>query len=343
MSRREFLLMGGAGLVGATLLGGCAAGTGQGGGNGGGNTGGGGGGGGDFPNKPIDVIVSYEAGGVTDVGARILQPYVEEELGQSIRIVNRPGGGGWVGWTALAQAKPNGYTIGFINSPNLMTGYLNPEFDRKQSLESFAPIGNQVTDYGAIAINPNDDRFQTIEELIEYAKENEATATSTGVGSDDHFASLTLNDQFGTKFEAIHNSGSAESRAAVLGGNVDALFANVGEVKPLHDEGELKAIAVMRESEERSPFLEDVPTLPEAGYDGVYSWSSRGLAGPSGIDPGIMETLVAAFEAAIQNQDHIDELAQQGLQVDYRGPEEHMQMLKKDEQRARKLGDKFIW
>jgi tripartite-type tricarboxylate transporter receptor subunit TctC len=261
------LKIGGAGLIGATFLGGCAAGT-------------GGGGASDFPSRPIDVIVAYEAGGGTDVGARILQPFVEEELGQSINIVNRPGGGGWVGWTELAQAEPDGYTIGFINTPNLMTGYLNPEFNREQSLESFAPIGNQVTDYGAIAINPDDSRFSTIEELIEYAKENGLTATSTGVGSDDHFASLTLNDEFGTKFEAIHNSGAAESRAAVLGGNVDVLFANVGEVKPLHDDEELKVLAVMRETAERSPFLPDVPTLPEAGYDGVYSWSSRGWPAP---------------------------------------------------------------
>ena len=327
--------MGGAGLVGATFLAGCAGGTAGGGDNGGGGS--------NYPTRPIDVIVAYAAGGGTDVGARILQPYVEEELGQSITIVNRPGGGGWVGWTELMNAKPDGYTIGFINTPNLQTGYLNPAFDRDASLEDFAPIGNQVTDYGAIYINPNDNRFANINELIEFAQANELTATSTGVGSDDHFSSLILNDRFGTNFSAIHTEGSAESRAGVLGGNIDVLFANVGETKPLHDDGELKAVAVIKETEEASPFLPDVPTLAAAGYDGVSSWSSRGLAGPSGIDSERMNVLVSAFEAAITNQEHIDELANQGLQVDYKAPEEYQEMLQRDKEMVQELGQKYIW
>jgi tripartite-type tricarboxylate transporter receptor subunit TctC len=334
MSRRDFLRLGGVGLAGAafgtTLLGSCG--------------GGGGASAENFPDGPIQLIVAYAAGGGTDVGARILQPYVEEELGVSLEILNRPGGGGWVGWTELANADPDGYTIGFINSPNLMTGYLNPEFNRDRSLKDFSPIANQVTDYGAIAINPNDDRFQDLKGLIEYAQNNDATATSTGVGSDDHFASLTLNDEYQTRFEAVHNEGSAESRAAVLGGNVDALFANVGEIVPLHEDGELKAVGVMRDSEERSEFLPDVPTLREAGYPDVYSWSSRGLAGPAGINDEIMNVLVSAFEAGITNEEHIQELADQGLQVDYVAQGEYLNnILQQDEQLARRLGKKYLW
>lgn len=334
INRREFLRLGGVGLAGAalgtSLLSSC----------GGGDTSGGA----NFPDRAITVIVSYAAGGGTDVGARILQPYVEEELGASLEIVNRPGGGGWVGWTELVNAEPDGYTVGFINSPNLMPGYLNPQFDRNYTLDDFGPIANQVTDYGAIAINPDDDRFQDLDSLIEYAKNNKMTATSTGVGSDDHFASLTLNDQYQTQFEAVHTEGSAKSRAAVLGGNVDALFANVGEIVPLHEDGELKAVGVMRDSEERSEFLPDVPTLREAGYPDVYSWSSRGVAGPVGIDSERMDVLVSAFKAGITNEEHIKELADQGLQVDYVGRGEYRNnILQPDEEKARRLGDKYIW
>ncbi|WP_161628820.1 tripartite tricarboxylate transporter substrate binding protein [Thalassobacillus devorans] len=293
-----------------------------------------------FPDKPINVIVSYAAGGGTDTGARILFPYVEKELGVDVNIINKPGGGGWVGWTELANADPDGYTIGYINTPNLMTGYLDPKYKRDESLESFEPIANHVVDPGAIAIRADEERFTNIKELIEYAKENELTATSTGVGSDDHYASLKLNDKFGTKFKAVHNGGSADSRAAVLGGHVDVLFANVGELTSLHNEGKVKIIGVM--GKEKSPFLEDVPTLAEEGYE-VYSWSARGLAAPAGIDEEKLEVLRAALEKGIKNEEQKEKMAEMGLEVEYLDGEEYDQLLKEDEQAVKDLSDLMGW
>lgn len=295
----------------------------------------------DFPTKPITVIVSYSAGGGTDTGARILLPYVEKELGVPVNVVNKPGGGGWIGWTALATAKPDGYTIGYINSPNLMTGYLDPKYKREHNLESFEPITNHVTDPGAIAIRVDEDRFTNVKELIEYAKKNDLTATSTGVGSDDHYASLKINHKYNTKFIAVHNKGSANSRAAVLGGHVDVLFANVGELTTLHKNGEIKIIAVM--TKERSPFLPDVPTLEESGYPGVYSWSARGLAAPKGVDPEKLEILRAALEKGIKNEEQIEKMGEMGLQVDYKDGADYIQVLKSDEQSVIDLKELLGW
>ena len=84
----------------------------------------------DFPSRPITLIVSFGAGGGTDVGARLLTPLVEAELGQPINVVNITGAGGWVGWTELSRAEPDGYTIGYINTPALIMGYINPELGR---------------------------------------------------------------------------------------------------------------------------------------------------------------------------------------------------------------------
>lgn len=327
ITRRDFLKLGGFGLAGVSLLGGCGGGGGQ--------------GGSDFPTRPITAIVPYSAGGGTDTGARVLQPYVEEALGTSIEIVNRPGGGGWVGWTELVNAQPDGYTIGFIVSPNLMTGYLNPEFNRDNSLEDFAPIANQVIDTRTLAINPADDRFEDINSFIDYAKQNELTVTDPGVGSSDHFGILLINDNHGTNLSAVHTEGSAQSRAAVLGRNADAVAASVGELAQLHNDGELKILAVM--GEERSEFLPDVPTFEEAGYPGVYSASLRGVSGPAGIDPEVMEVLVEAFEEGIKSEEHKQELAKQNLQVRFEGPDEYLELLKADEQQARELGQKYIW
>lgn len=289
------------------------------------------------------MIVAYEPGGGTDIGARILQPKLEEALGAEVQIVNRPGGGGWAGWNDILTADPDGYTLGFINTPNFMTGYLDPRLGRTDiGPDSFTLIGNQVTDYGAVAIHPDDKRFTNIEVMMRHAEENPLIVTSTGVGSDDHFASLLLSDRYGSRFDVLHNEGASDGISDLLGRNADAVFANVGEVKPQHDEGEINVIAVLKEGE-RSPHLPDVPTLAEAGFGGVESWSSRGIAGPAGLDPQIQDTLVTACRDAIEDPGHVDELASQGLQVNYLGPDDYAEMIERDDQLTRDLGEKYIW
>jgi tripartite-type tricarboxylate transporter receptor subunit TctC len=293
-----------------------------------------------WPDKPINLIISYAAGGDTDVGARLLMPYVEKELGVPINIINKPGGGGWIGWTELANANPDGYTIGYINVPNLMTGYLDPKQKRKENLDSFAPIANHITDPGIIAIRKDEKRFTDIPSLMEFAKHNELTITSNGVGSDEHYVALMLNRDYGTKFTPVHNKGVAESQAALIGGHIDVMFANVGGAAKLHKDGELKVIGVM--SEERSPFLPEVPTLKESGID-IVSGSSRGIAAPKGVDPEKLEILRAALKKGITNEEQIKKQGESGLQVDYKDGQDYINLLKKYEQDVLGLRSLLGW
>jgi tripartite-type tricarboxylate transporter receptor subunit TctC len=295
----------------------------------------------DYPNKSINLVVSFAAGGGMDTGARILAPYLEDELGVTVNVVNKPGAGGWVGWSEVANADPDGYTIGYLGTPNFITGYLDPKVKRNQNIESFDLIGKHVQDPGVIAVRADEDRFNTIEELMEYAKKNELTITSTGVGSDDHIASLMINNKFDTKFEAVHNEGSAKSVSAVLGGHIDVLFGNVGESTSLVKNGDMKVLAVM--GEERSPFLPDVPTLAEKGYEGVTSAPSRGFAVPKGMDPEKLEVLREAFQRAITNKEHVDSQAESGLQVDYKSAEEYKTELENIETSLKDISDLLGW
>jgi tripartite-type tricarboxylate transporter receptor subunit TctC len=296
-----------------------------------------------FPDRAIQVVVAYAAGGGTDVGARILQPYLEAGLGTPIEIVNQPGGGGWAGWNEIVNADPDGYTIGFVNTPNLMTGYLDPRLGRTDlGLHSFTLLGNQVTDYSAVAVRSDDDRFPDLQAMMERARTDPLTVTSTGVGSDDHYASLALADRYGVRFDALHGEGASDGITAVLGGHVDVVFANIGELKSLHEDGELRIIAVMTEGK-RSPHLPEVPTLAEAGFGGISSWSSRGLAGPPNLDPQVAAKLATAVEQAVRNPEHVEKLARQGLEVDYRSPDQHREMLRQDEERTRQLGPRYVW
>ncbi len=296
---------------------------------------------GSYPDKPITVIVAFGAGGNTDVGARILLPYVEKELGVPLTIVNKPGGGGWVGWTRLVNAKKDGYTIGYINTPNLITGYLDPQFKRNKSLDDFALIANHVTDYGCISINKDEKRFSNIKELVEYAKKNDLTVTTTGANGDDHIAMLKMNQHYGTRFIPVHTKGTANQRAAIIGGHVDVNFSNVGDTNIAHKDGELKILAVM--APKRSRFLPDVPTLEEEGYPNVYSWSSRGLSAPKGIDPAQLEVLKNAFEKGLANAVHLEKMEAMGLEVDVRTGEEYKKMLEGEEERVLELKSTLGW
>lgn len=293
-----------------------------------------------FPNKTINLIIPWSAGGGTDTGARILVPYVEKELGVTVNVINKPGGGGWIGWSELANSKPDGYTIGYINSPHLMTGYLNPEFKRNNSLDSFSYIANHVIDPDVIAIQADEDRFSTIEELIEFAKDNELTATATGVGTDEHLVMMDFNMNYGTKFQPVHFKGSAESQTAVLGGHADILIANAGEIMNLHKEGQVKIIGIA--SEERSKFLPDVPTLTESGFD-VFLTSARGIAAPKDVDAEVLKVLRDAFEKAINNEEQMKKLEDVGYENHYLNSDDYLKLLQNDEARIKEVGKSLGW
>lgn len=294
-----------------------------------------------YPDGPVKVIVSYAAGGSSDLGARVLMQYVEKELGVPVVVENRPGAGGWVGWEELLKAEPDGQTIALINTPNLITGYLDPSTGRDESLESFDLIANHITDPGVIAVNKDDDRFNSVEDVIEYAKENPTTTTSTGALGDDHIAAIKLNKNLGTKFNAVHNGGAGESVTAVLGGHVDILFANVGDVTTLYNDKEIKVLGVM--SEERSTLLPEVPTLAEEGFEGIVSSSSRGYAAPKGVDEEVMKVLQDAFEKAIANEEQVKKVQDTGLQVDYLKSDEYSEFLKEEETGIKELSDLLGW
>jgi tripartite-type tricarboxylate transporter receptor subunit TctC len=295
----------------------------------------------NYPSKPISAIISFGAGGNTDVGARILFPKVEQELGNSLTILNKPGGGGWVGWTNLVNAKNDGYTIGYINTPNLITGYLNPQMKRNKNLESFDLIANHVTDYGVISINKDEKRFTNIKELVEYATVHTLTVTTTGANGDDHIAMLKMNKRFGTKFVPVHTKGTANQRAAIQGGHVDVGFSNVGDANDAHKNGQLKILAIM--SSKRSKFIEDVPTLEESGFPGVVSWSARGIAAPKGLAPEQLEVLRQSFIKGMNDPEHLKKMDEMGLMVDIRTGDDYKQMLVDEEDGVKELNSLLGW
>lgn len=282
----------------------------------------------DFPNKPISIIVAYDAGGGTDTTARTLAPFLEDELGVPINVINRPGGAGWVGWVKLANSDPDGYTIGYLNSPNIASGLVNPNMDRMVGLDSYDMIGNDVADPGAVVIRVDETRFSNFQELVDYAQDHDLTTTATGVAGDDHLVTLKMNHKLGTQFRAIQFEGTADSRSSFLGAHVDVLVTSVGEAYTLHNNGQVKVVAIT--AEERSPFLPDVPTVGEVTGETIISASTRGLVAPKGVSPDRLKILRDAVAHAVNNADHMARMEKLGIQVLYKNGKEYAELLQQD-------------
>jgi hypothetical protein len=141
----------------------------------------------NWPTKSITMLVPWSAGGGSDLCVRTLMPFVEKELGVRITVVNQTGANGWIAWTELAKSKPDGYTMSQLNIPAFYSGYLDPQQKRKENLDSFLPIANQISDWGTMVIKKGDPRFSSAKELIEYAKENELLAGDAGTGMEEKY------------------------------------------------------------------------------------------------------------------------------------------------------------
>ncbi len=289
-----------------------------------------------YPTRPINMIVSFPAGGSTDIGARVVAGIAEKIIGQPIVVVNRGGAGGQVGWTELARAKPDGYTIGFLNLPATNTTILDPERQAIFNEGSFTPIANQVLDPGVIWVAANSP-YKTLKDLLDAAKAKPGTvrAATTGILSDDHLAILMVEEvNPGVNFRIVHLLGGAAQMKETLGGNIDVSFDNVGGIVPQVKSGQVRALAVM--DTERSKFLPDVPTTKELGMPTVISSSTRGIGGPKGMDPAVVKKLQDVFSQAMKDPDHVKRLEDAGLAIKIMVGDEYVKYYNETHEKAKK-------
>jgi tripartite-type tricarboxylate transporter receptor subunit TctC len=289
-----------------------------------------------YPTRPINLIVGFPAGGSTDIGARVVAGIAEKSIGQPIVVVNKGGAGGQVGWTELARAKPDGYTLGFLNLPATNTTILDPERQAIFNEASFTPIINQVLDPGVVWVAASSP-FKTMKDVIDAAKSKPGTvrAATTGILSDDHLAILMVEEANpGAFFRIVHLLGGAAQMKETLGGNIDVSFDNVGGIVPQVRGGQVRALAVM--DTERSKFLPDVPTMKELGMPNVISSSTRGIAGPKGMDPAVVKTLQDVLSKAMADADHVKRLEDAGLAIKIMVGAEYEAYYKETHEKAKK-------
>lgn len=282
-----------------------------------------------YPDRPITLIVPYGAGGGTDVTARMLARDLEAALGKPVTVENRAGGGGWIGWGGLARATPDGYTIGYLNVPSMYAGYLDKQYKRTETLESFTPLMNHVLDYNIWAVK-TDSPFKSVKDVIDAAKKapDSISVTAFGAGSDDHLAILSIERETSVKLITVHHKSTAEGKTAVLGGHVQVLGANISEVAEEVRAGSLRMLGVM--SPERSRFLPDAPTFKEQGYNQMWS-VSRGIAAPAGLPKDVEGKLVAALQVTLDSKEHQEKAQKLSLEPRVIKGDEYKKFLKDNE------------
>ncbi|MCX2522932.1 Bug family tripartite tricarboxylate transporter substrate binding protein [Larsenimonas rhizosphaerae] len=294
----------------------------------------------DYPDsKPIEVIVGYSAGGGTDVLARVVGKYLEQELGNDARVVikNQPGAGGQIGFTSVARAKADGYTLGTFNLPAAMA----LTYDRKAAYDanSFDYLANVVHDPNTLVVSQTSP-YHSLKELIQAAKEKPGSVgmALASLGGNDHFSALLLAAAADTEFNLIPFSGASMARTALLGGHVAAGTMALSQTIGFEDE--LRVLAVL--DDKRSSFAPDVPTAKEQGYD-VEMGSYRGFVAPHGLPEKVKTRLVTAFKALADNKKLRDELAAQGNTLDIITGDDYRQLNDAQSDVARKLWESHPW
>jgi tripartite-type tricarboxylate transporter receptor subunit TctC len=268
----------------------------------------------DYPTKPITLQIPYPAGGSTDVGGRIVAAIAEKQIGQPIVVLNKAGAGGQVGWTELARQKPDGYYLGYINLPHLLTGVLDPERKSTFKAEDIVPIISQALDPTTISVRP-DSPWKTLKDLIEEAKKKPGQIAAGIVGylQDDEIGYLQFAEAAGVQLRMVYFDGAAPAITALLGKHVDVLFCTVGDNFTQWKAGRIRMLTIM--DKERNKFYPDLPTTAELGFPTVLSASTRGIAAPKGVPGPIMKKLQDVFHKAMMTKEHIDMLEQAGHPV----------------------------
>lgn len=245
----------------------------------------------DYPTKPVSLVVSWDAGGGTDVMARAFAQGAEEHLGQNLSVVNKPGGSGAVGWGEIAHAtEPDGYTLSVV-SPEI--GFLREKGLYDFGLEDFTLITMINEDPAVLAVR-SDAEWDTIDEFIAAAKAKPGSISvgNSGPGLVWDLATTAIERDAGVELTHVPYAGAAGAVQAVLGGSIGAMTFSLGEVSSQVKAGDMKILAIA--AEERNTSFPEVPTFEESGYE-VKIGTFRGIAGPKGLDPSVVSMLNDAF------------------------------------------------
>jgi tripartite-type tricarboxylate transporter receptor subunit TctC len=281
-----------------------------------------------YPSRPVRMLVGFTPGGGTDINARLLAPKLSEYLGQPFVVENRPGATTNVATEIVAKAPPDGLTLLFTTSALAINAslYKNLGYD---ALRDLAPVSVLCDSPNLLVINPNVPA-KDVRELIAMAraKPGALNYSSAGAGTSQHLAGELFKARTHTDIVHVPYKGTSPSLTAVVAGEVQFSFANVPAILGHVKSGRLRPIAVV--GARRSELMPEVPTMKEAGVEGVEMPVWYALLAPAGTPREIIDALHGAVVRAVQDPDFRRRLQEQGTDPVANTPEEFAKMLRED-------------
>lgn len=265
-----------------------------------------------YPERPVNMVVPFSAGGPTDTVARSLAEAMRPSLGETVLVENKGGAGGTIGVTQVARSKPDGHTIllmhiGFSTAQSL---YKNPGY----TSDSFEPIG-LVLDVPMTIIARSDFPANDIKELVEYIKANpdKVSLANAGIGAASQLCGTMLTSAIGVDLLTVPYKGTGPAMNDLLGKQVDIMCDQTTNTSQHIKAGTVKAYAVT--SKERVPTLPDLPTMQESGYDGFEVGIWHGMWAPKGTPQPALDKLQAALKAGLADKAFQDRMAGLGANL----------------------------
>ena len=270
-----------------------------------------------YPSKPITLLVPYSAGGSPDTLARMLGKFSVKYLGQSMVVLNKPGGSTTVALNELAGARPDGYTLSIVSN-NVITQplYGGTQYDYPTALEPLA----RITSGARIAVVKADSPWRTITDITDYARRNPGTIKygHTGLGGPAHIVGEMYAQEAKIKIEQVPFLGSTEAITALLGGHVQLIFVSGPEIREYVKNGQARALAISDTKRQKMPEFVSVPTFQEEGLNIVFkTW--LGVSAPKGLPASVKDKLAAGIRNIVQDPEFRQS---SGLNVEFLGPEE---------------------
>jgi len=283
-----------------------------------------------WPERPITLIVPWNAGGGTDATARIIGSLLEKELGQPVTVVNRSGGSGVVGHAAISSAPPDGYTIGLIT---VEIGMMHWQGLTDISGASYTPIGLVNSDPAGLQVRA-DAPYKTANDLVAAIKANPSKfkASGTGQGGIWHLALAGMLKDLKVDPAAapwVPSNGAAPGLQDLVAGGIEIVPCSLPEARSLIDAGKVKSLAVMADAP--AALYPNVPTLKAATGSDWKLGAWRGIAAPKGLPNDVRDKLVAAIRKIAASKEYTDFMGSRGFGVVYLGPDEFGRFMAKSD------------
>lgn len=284
----------------------------------------------NYPDRPIQMIVPWGAGGGTDAVARFMAAQLEKKLGQPVNVVNRTGGSGVVGHSAIASAKPDGYTLGLITVEITMMRHLGLT---DLSYKNFTPIALVNYDPNAVFVR-TDSKINNTADLLAAIKANpgKLKGSGTGQGGIWHLGLAGMLVEAGLPGDGVTwvpSQGAAPGLQDLMAGGVDLASCSLPEARALIEAGRVKPLVLMDVKADK--LFPKVPLLKSQTGSDWTNGAWRGVAGPAGMPPEVVAKLATAIEEIYQSQAYADFLASRGFGSQWGNPQEFGAFMAKED------------